>query len=122
MCFEQVKAKNEIFMSDYILFLKSKIRVIFEPEYMCRIFTFVQYICVWKRRKPCVCVVCVCVGGGGRENDGYSSNCLYDCRVYSSIFLQPKSATKNRNERVHVRNTRTEKVLNLEYPDESPLP
>ena len=35
MCFEQVKAKTEIFRYDFILFLKSKIRAIFELEYMC---------------------------------------------------------------------------------------
>ena len=46
MCFEQVKAKkkNEIFMFDFILFLKNKIRAIFYLEYMSSVFTFVHYI------------------------------------------------------------------------------
>ena len=30
-------------MCDFILFLKSKIRAIFEQEFMCSVFTFVQY-------------------------------------------------------------------------------
>ena len=30
--------------SDFILFLKNEIRAIFELEYMCSVFTFVQYI------------------------------------------------------------------------------
>ena len=37
------KPKNEIFMCDFILFLKNKIRSIFELEYMCSVFTFLQY-------------------------------------------------------------------------------
>ena len=44
MCFEQVKAKDEIFMCDFILFLKNEIRAMFELEYMCSIFIFVQYV------------------------------------------------------------------------------
>ena len=45
MYFEQVKGKeNETFMSDFILFLKREIRAIFELEYMCSVFNFVQYI------------------------------------------------------------------------------
>ena len=31
-------------MCDFILFLKNKIRAILELEYMCSVFTFVQYI------------------------------------------------------------------------------
>ena len=51
MCFKQVKAKNDIFVCDFILFLKNKIRGIFELEYMCSVFTFVQYIL--EISKPC---------------------------------------------------------------------
>ena len=45
MCFKQMKAKkkNETFMCDFILFLNDKIRAIFELEYLCSVFTFVQY-------------------------------------------------------------------------------
>ena len=46
MRFEQVKAQSEIFMCDLILFLKIKLRAIFELEYTCSVFTFVQYIMV----------------------------------------------------------------------------
>ena len=39
-----MKAKQGLFMCDFILFLKNKITSIFELEYMCSVFTFVQYI------------------------------------------------------------------------------
>ena len=54
MCFEEVKAKkkkNENFVFDFILFLKNKIRDIFELEYMCSVFTFVQHTSVSKGQK-----------------------------------------------------------------------
>ena len=38
------KPKYDIFICDYVLFLKNKIRNIFELEYMCSFFTFVWYI------------------------------------------------------------------------------
>ena len=38
------KSKNEINMSDFISFLKNEIRAIFKLEYICSVFTFVQYI------------------------------------------------------------------------------
>ena len=41
--FRASEKKNEIFMCDFILFLKNKIRAIFHLEYMCSVFTFVQY-------------------------------------------------------------------------------
>ena len=50
MCFEQVKAKKKKKKIKrnvhvcFILFLKHKIRAIFCLEYMCSVFTFVQYI------------------------------------------------------------------------------
>ena len=36
--------KNEIFMYDFSFLLKNKIRNIFELEYVCSVFIFVQYI------------------------------------------------------------------------------
>ena len=44
-CFSsKFKPKNENFMCDDILFLTNKRRAIFELEYMCSVFTFVQYM------------------------------------------------------------------------------
>ena len=100
MCFEQVKAKNEIFMSGYILFLKSKIRVIFEPEYICRIFTFVQYICVWRRRKPCVCV---CVWGGGGGGGGKEKMMVTPAIVYMIVeFIHQYSYNRSPQQRTEM--------------------
>ena len=43
-CFVHVKGKkNEIFICDFILSLKNKIRAITDLEYMCSVFNFVQY-------------------------------------------------------------------------------
>ena len=44
MCFPEVEAKKRNVRVRLILFLKNKIKSILELEYMCSVFTFVQYI------------------------------------------------------------------------------